>query len=63
MFNFHFDFFLFKICLSSIDSNMIVWNHPFMFTSNEEKDAMFSDADAAIIIEFYPFSKGIFEHF
>lgn len=42
---------------------MIVWNHPFMFTSNEEKDAMFSDADAAIIIEFYPFSKGILSIF
>jgi hypothetical protein len=30
-----------------------------MFTSNEEKDAMFSDGDAAIIIEFYPFTKSI----
>ena len=50
---------IFKIGLSSIDSNTIVWNHPFMFASNEEKDAMFSDADAAIIIEFYPFTKSI----
>ncbi len=50
---------IFKIGLSSIDSNTIVWNHPFMFTSNEEKDAMFSDGDAAIIVEFYPFTKSI----
>jgi hypothetical protein len=47
-----------KITLASKNSVDAIWNHAFCFSSDEEKNAMFSERGfAALVIEFYPYKK------